>query len=133
MIYWVGMSDNAVKREFPNPFGAFKCIDLEATFRRSGCILAVETDFLLRNPAQKGHQAVRVTQKADGSTVHVGRPGEGGLSLQKEALDRIVVNGARRDGTTDMLLLGRLPVLAGPEPRSRINCAEFPEAPTPGQ
>ena len=105
-IYRFGGSDIAVMREFGDRFGAFERIDLETTFRCSDRIAAVATDFVLRNPAQI-RKTVRATRKADGPAVHVGLPGNGELSLLKEALDRIAEDAARRDGASDVLLLGR--------------------------
>ena len=105
-IYRFGGSDIAVMREFGDRFGAFERIDLETTFRCSDRIAAVATDFVLRNPAQI-RKTVRATRKADGPAVHVGLPGDGELSLLKEALDRIAEDATRHDGPSDVLLLGR--------------------------
>ena len=105
-IYRFGGSDIAVMREFGERFGAFERIDLETTFRCSDRIAAVATDFVLRNPAQI-RKTVRTTRKVEGPAVHVGLPGDEGLSLLKEALDRIAEDAARHDGTSEVLLLGR--------------------------
>ena len=105
-IYRFGGSDIAVMREFGDRFGAFERIDLETTFRCSDRIAAVATEFVLRNPAQI-RKTVRATRKVDGPAVHVGLPGDEGLSLLKKALDRIAEDAARHDGTSDVLLLGR--------------------------
>ena len=105
-IYRFGGSDIAVMREFGERFGAFERIDLETTFRCSDRIAAVATDFVLRNPAQI-RKTVRATRKVDGPAVHVGLPGDEGLSLLKEALDRIAEDARRHDGMSDVLLLGR--------------------------
>ena len=105
-IYRFGGSDIAVMREFGDRFGAFERIDLETTFRCSDRIAAVATEFVLRNPAQI-RKTVRAMRKSDGPAVHVGLPGGEGLSLLKEALDRIAGDAARHDGTSDVLLLGR--------------------------
>ena len=105
-IYRFGGSDIAVMREFGERFGEFERIDLETTFRCSNRIAAVATDFVLRNPAQI-RKTVRATRRVDGPAVHVGLPGDEGLSLLKEALDRIAEDAARCDGTSDVLLLGR--------------------------
>ena len=105
-IYRFGGSDIAVMREFGDRLGAFERIDLETTFRCSDRIAAVATDFVLRNPAQI-RKTVRATRKANGPAVHVGLPGEDGLSLLKEALDRIAGDAARHDGPSNVLLLGR--------------------------
>ena len=93
-------------REFGDRFGDFERIDLETTFRCADRIAAVATDFVLRNPAQI-RKTVRATRKADGPAMHVGLPGDGGLSLLKEALDRIHDDAQRHDGPSDVLLLGR--------------------------
>ena len=105
-IYRFGGSDIAMMREFGERFGAFERIDLGTTFRCADRISAVATDFVLRNPAQI-RKTVRATRKAEGPAVHVGLPGEGGLSLLREALDRINEDAARHEGTSDVLLLGR--------------------------
>ncbi len=105
-IYRFGGSDIAVMREFGDHFGAFERIDLATTFRCADRIAAVATDFVLRNPAQI-RKAVRATREAARPAVHVGLPGEQGLSLLKEALDRISEDARRHDGTSEVLLLGR--------------------------
>ncbi len=105
-IYRFGGSDIAVMREFGDRFGAFERIDLETTFRCADRISAVATDFVLRNPAQI-RKSVRSTRKSDWPAVHVGLPGDEGLSLLKEALDRIAADAGRHDGTSEVLLLGR--------------------------
>ena len=105
-IYRFGGSDIAVMREFGERFGDFERIDLETTFRCSDRIAAVATDFVLRNPAQI-RKTVRATRKAGCPAVHVGLPGEEGLSLLKVALDRIAEDAGRHDGTSEVLLLGR--------------------------
>ena len=105
-IYRFGGSDIAVMREFGDRFGAFERLDLETTFRCSDRIAAVATEFVLRNPAQI-RKMVHATRKADGPAVHVGLPGDDGLSLLKEALDRVAEDAARHDKTSDVLLLGR--------------------------
>ena len=105
-IYRFGGSDIAVMREFGERFGEFARIDLETTFRCADRISAVATDFVLRNPAQIG-KTVRATRKVDRPAVHVGLPGEEGLSLLKEALDRIAEDARRHEGTSEVLLLGR--------------------------
>ena len=61
---------------------------------------------MLRNPAQI-RKAVRATRKVDRPAVHVGLPGEEGLSLLKEVLDRIAEDAGRHDGNSEVLLLGR--------------------------
>ena len=61
---------------------------------------------MLRNPAQI-RKTVRATRKGDGPAVHVGLPGDEGLSLLKESLDRIAEDAGRHDGTSEVLLLGR--------------------------
>ena len=105
-IYRFGGSDIAVMREFGDRFGDFERIDLETTFRCSDRISAVATDFVLRNPAQI-RKTVRATRKDDGPAVHVGLAGDEGLSLLKEALDRIAEDARRHEGTSEVLLLGR--------------------------
>ena len=105
-IYRFGGLDIAVMREFGDRFGDFGRIDLETTFRCSERIAAVATDFVLRNPAQI-HKTIRSTRKADRQVVHMGLAGDEGLSLLKEALDRIAEDAGRHDGTSEVLLLGR--------------------------
>ena len=105
-IYRFGGSDIAVMREFGERFGAFERIDLGTTFRCADRISAVATDFVLRNPAQI-RKRVRATRRAEGPAVHVGLPGEGGLSLLKEALDRIDEDAKGHEGVSEVLLLGR--------------------------
>ena len=105
-IYRFGGSDIAVMREFGDRFGDYERVDLETTFRCSDRIAAVATDFVLRNPAQI-RKTVRATRKGDGPAVHVGLPGDEGLSLLKESLDRIAEDAGRYDGTSEVLLLGR--------------------------
>ena len=105
-IYRFGGSDIAVMREFGDRFGDFERIDLETTFRCSDRIAGVATDFVLRNPAQI-RKTVRATRKGDGPAVHVGLPGDEGLLLLKEALDRIAEDAGRYEGTSEVLLLGR--------------------------
>ena len=105
-IYRFGGSDIAVMREFGDRFGDCERVDLETTFRCSDRIAAVATDFVLRNPAQI-RKTVRATRKGDGPAVHVGLPGDEGLSLLKESLDRIAEDAGRHDGTSEVLLLGR--------------------------
>ena len=127
-IYRFGGSDIAVMREFGERFGKFERIDLGTTFRCADRISAVATDFVLRNPAQI-RKTVRATRRAEGPAVHVGLPGEGGLSLLKEALDRIDEDAASHEGTSDVLLLGRyrhlkplnLDSLAKQHPRLRFS------------
>ena len=105
-IFRFGGSDIAVMREFGERFGEFERIDLETTFRCADRISAVATDFVLRNPTQI-QKTVRATRRADGPAVHVGLPGDEGLSLLKEALDRIAEDARGHDGTSKVLLLGR--------------------------
>ena len=75
-------------------------------FRTSDRIAAVATDFVLRNSAQI-RKTVRPMRKSEGPTVHVGLPGQEGLSLLKDALDGIASDAANRDGKSDVPLLGR--------------------------
>ena len=105
-IYRFGGSDIAVMREFGERFGDCSRVDLETTFRCSDRIAAVATDFVLRNPAQI-RKTVRSMRKADRPAVHIGLPGQEGLSLLREALDRIAEDADRHDGTSGVLLLGR--------------------------
>ena len=105
-IYRFGGSDIAVMREFGFHFGAFERIDLATTFRCADRIAAVATDFVMRNPAQI-RKTVRTTRTADRPAVNLGLPGEQGLSLLKEALDRIAEDARRYDGKSEVLLLGR--------------------------
>ena len=105
-IYRFGGSDIAVMREFGDHFGAFERIDLATTFRCADRIAAVATNFVLRNPAQL-RKAVRTTRKADRPAVFIGLLGEQGLSLLKEALDRIAADACRHESTSEVLLLGR--------------------------
>ena len=98
-IYRFGGPDIAVMREFGDRFGNYERVDLETTFRCSDRIAAVATDFVLRNPAQI-RKTVRATRKGDGPAVHVGLPGDEGLSLLKESLDRIAEDAGRHDGTS---------------------------------
>ena len=105
-IYRFGGSDIAVMREFGDRFGDYERVDLETTFRCSDRIAAVATDFVLRNPAQI-RKTVRATRKGDGPAVHVGLPGDEGLSLLKKSLDRIAEDAGQHDGTSEVLLLGR--------------------------
>ncbi len=105
-IYRFGGSDIAVMREFRDRFGEFERIDLGTTFRCADRISAVATDFVLRNPAQI-RKTVNATRKAGGPAVHVGLPGDEGLSLLKEALDRIDEDAKRHEGISEVLLLGR--------------------------
>ena len=105
-IYRFGGSDIAVMREFGARFGEFERIDLETTFRCADRLCAVATEFVLRNPAQI-RKSVRAIRKADGPAVFVGLPGDAGLSLLKEALDRIAEDARRHDGPSEVLLLGR--------------------------
>ena len=93
-------------REFGERFGNCSRVDLETTFRCSDRIAAVATDFVLRNPAQI-RKAVRSMRKADRPAVHIGLPGQEGLSLLRETLDRIAEDADRHDGTSGVLLLGR--------------------------
>ena len=105
-IYRFGGSDIAVMREFGERFGDCSRVDLETTFRCSDRIAAVATDFVLRNPAQI-RKTVRSMRKADRPAVHIGLPGQEGLSLLREALGRIAEDADRHDGTSGVLLLGR--------------------------
>ncbi|MYA86852.1 MAG: AAA family ATPase [Boseongicola sp. SB0662_bin_57] len=105
-IYRFGGSDIAVMREFGERFGEFERIDLGTTFRCADRISTVATDFVLRNPAQI-RKTVRATRKAEGPAVHVGLPGEGGLSQLNEALDRIDEDAKGHEGSSEVLLLGR--------------------------
>ena len=105
-IFRFGGADIAVMREFGDHFGTFERIDLETTFRCSDRIASVATDFVLDNPAQI-RKTVRAIRSADRPAVHVGLAGQESQSLLKEALDRIVEDARRHDGTSEVLLLGR--------------------------
>jgi len=105
-IYRFGGSDIAVMRDFGERFGESVRIDLGTTFRCADRISEVATDFVLRNPAQIA-KTVRAVRKTEGPAVHVGLPGDGGLPLLKEALDRIDEDARGHDGISEVLLLGR--------------------------
>ena len=105
-IFRFGGADIGVMREFGDHFGVFERIDLETTFRCSDRIASVATNFVLHNPAQI-RKTVRATRSADRPAVHVGLAGQESQSLLKEALDRIVEDARRHDGTSEVLLLGR--------------------------
>ena len=105
-IYRFGGSDISVMREFGDRFGESERIDLGTTFRCADRISAVATEFVLRNPAQI-QKKVNATRKVDGPAVHVGLPGKDGLSLLKEALDRIDEDAKGHEGISKVLLLGR--------------------------
>ena len=105
-IYRFGGSDIGVMREFGDHFGAFERINLTTTFRCADRIATVATDFVLRNPKQIS-KTVRATREVNRPAVHVGLPGEPGLSLLSEALDRITEDARRHNGTSEVLLLGR--------------------------
>ena len=93
-------------REFGERFGDYERIDLETTFRCSGHIAEVATEFVLRNPAQI-HKKVRSANKANRPAVQIGLPDDKNLSSLKEALDRIADDARRHEGTSEVLLLGR--------------------------
>ena len=105
-IYRFGGSDIAVMREFDERFGEFERIDLGTTFRCADRISEVATEFVLRNPAQI-QKTVNATRKAGGPAVHVGLPVKDGVSLLKEALDRIDEDAKGHEGISEVLLLGR--------------------------
>ena len=105
-IFRFAGSDIAVMQEFGERFGDYERIDLETTFRCSDHIAEVATEFVLRNPAQIS-KTVRARNKAERPAVQVGLPSDKGLSLLKEALDRIADDARRREGTSEVLLLGR--------------------------
>ena len=105
-IFRFGGADIAVMREFGDHFGTFERIDLETTFRCSDRIASVAIEFVLDNPAQI-RKKVRAIRSADRPAVHVGLAGQESQSLLKEALDRIVEDARRHDGTSEVLLLGR--------------------------
>ena len=105
-IYRFGGSDISVMRDFGDHFGDFERIDLETTFRCADRIAAIATDFVLRNTAQI-RKTVRAIRHADRPAVHVGLPGEEGLSLLKEALDRIADDASLYNGNSEVLLFGR--------------------------
>lgn len=105
-IYRFAGSDIAVMREFGAHFGHFERIDLQTTFRCNDRIAAVATGFVLKNNAQIRKQ-VRAVSKADGPAVFIGLPGEQGLDLLSEALNRIDADAAKHDGKSEVLVLGR--------------------------
>ncbi len=105
-IYRFGGSDIAIMREFGDHFGAFERIDLATTFRCADRIAETAAEFVLRNPAQIP-KTVRATRAASRPAIHVGLPGEQGLSLLQEALNRIAEDARRHDGTSEVLLLSR--------------------------
>ena len=105
-IYRFGGSDISLMREFGEHFGEFESIDLTTTFRCADRIAEVAAAFVLRNPAQI-KKTVRATRTADRPAVRIGLPGQGQLSLLKEALDRIAQDACRHDGASEVLVLGR--------------------------
>ncbi len=105
-IFRFAGSDIAVMQEFGQRFGDYERIDLETTFRCSDHIAEVATEFVLRNPAQIS-KIVRARNKAERPAVQIGLPSDKGLSLLKEALDRIADDARRHEGTSEVLLLGR--------------------------
>ncbi len=105
-IFRFAGSDIAIMREFGDQFGDHERIDLGTTFRCSDHIAEVATKFVLRNPAQI-RKNVRSTSKADGPAVWIGLPDDEGLPLLTEALDRIADHSSRREGTSEVLLMGR--------------------------
>ena len=105
-IFRFAGSDIDVMRDFRHHFGPFERIDLQTTFRCADRIATVATDFVLRNPTQI-RKKVRATRSADRKAVHIGLPGQNGLSLLNETLDRIAEDARRHEGTSEVLLLGR--------------------------
>ena len=105
-IYRFAGSDIAIMREFKERFGEAERIDLATTFRCADRIAAVATKFVLCNPAQI-HKDVSSVRQADGTSVHVGLPGEDGPDTLREALNMIAGDAAKHDGTSTVLLLGR--------------------------
>ena len=105
-IYRFAGSDIAIMREFMERFGETERIDLATTFRCSDRIAAVATKFVLCNPAQI-RKNVSSTRRADGTSVHVGLPGEKCPDTLREALNMIAGDAAKHDGTSTVLLLGR--------------------------
>ena len=105
-IYRFAGSDIAIMREFKERFGETERIDLATTFRCSDRIAAVATKFVLCNPAQI-RKNVSSVRRADGTSVHVGLPGEEGPDTLREALNMIAGDAAKHDGTSTVLLLGR--------------------------
>lgn len=105
-IFRFAGSDIAVMQEFGERFGDYERIDLETTFRCSDHIAEVATEFVLRNPAQIS-KTVRARNKAQRPAVQIGLPSDKGLSMLREALDRIANDARRHEGTSEVLLLGR--------------------------
>ena len=99
-------SDIGIMRKFAEHFGDYERIALETTFRCADRIASVATEFVLRNPEQI-RKTVGSVRRADGPSVHIGLPGEQGLPLLNEALDRIAEDAARFEGKSSVLLLGR--------------------------
>ena len=113
-IFRFAGSDIAVMRDFGKRFGASERIDLETTFRCPEAIAEAATRFVLANPAQI-RKKVRSTRQVDGPCVHVGLAGAQGLSLLREALDRIAADAAGRREASSVLLLGRYRHLRPPD------------------
>lgn len=127
-IYRFTGSDIGIMREFIEHFGDCERIPLETTFRCADRIASVATEFVLRNPAQISKRVGSV-HRADRPCVHVGLPGEQGLPLLNEALDKITEDAAKFEGKSSVLLLGRykhtkpqnMPALARKYPGIRIS------------
>ncbi len=105
-IYRFAGSDIGIMREFTEHFGGYERIPLETTFRCADRIASVATQFVLRNPAQISKRVGSV-HRADRPRVHVGLPGEQGLPLLNEALDKITKDASKFEGRSSVLLLGR--------------------------
>ena len=105
-IYRFAGSDIAIMREFKERFGETERIDLATTFRCADRIAAVATKFVLCNPAQI-RKNVSSVRRADGTSVHVGLPGEECSDTLREAFNVIADDAAKHDGTSTVLLLGR--------------------------
>ena len=114
-IFRFAGSDIAVMRDFGKRFGASERIDLETTFRCPEAIAAAATRFVLANPAQI-RKKVRSTRQVDGPGVHVGLAGAQGLSLLREALDRIAADAAGAPGGIERAVAGTLPAFAAARP-----------------
>ena len=105
-IFRFAGSDIAIMREFEDRFGYSERLALETTFRCCDRICDVATQFILGNPAQI-RKTVRSIHKANGTSVHIGLPGEASAPPLQVALRKVVQDAALHVGKSDVLLLGR--------------------------